>query len=79
MTPLRRARTYARKTLKEVAEALGIDPATLSRIERGDAQASARLAESLANFFGRAVSEEQILYPERFVERGAKGNGRVPA
>ncbi len=49
-----------------VASAVGLDTGNLSRIERRQQRASPSTAEALANFFDRSVTEEQILYPERF-------------
>ena len=64
-------------TLADVAAATGIDTGQLSRIERG-MQVSLGKAAILASFFGDAISEMEILYPDRFAEPRQKGrlNGR---
>lgn len=66
MTPLRKIRLDNDLTLESVASAVNTTAANLSRIETGEQTTSAALAESLAEFFGRAITEEMILYPERF-------------
>ncbi len=75
-SPLRRARKAAGKTVTEVAEAMGVDQSTLSRLEIGVLKASARQAEWLARYFG-TVSEIEILYPERFCSAVLADNGRA--
>lgn len=65
-TPLRKLRKAQGKTLSQVAEALNIDPATLSRIERNEQSVSAVLAERICQLFDGAISELEVLYPERF-------------
>lgn len=69
MTPLKQARVDAGKTLKQVSDQVGADVSHLSRIERAEDQASPGLAEKLAIYFNRAITEEQILYPKRFAKR----------
>lgn len=65
-TPLHAIRKRREKTLAEVAQAVGTDAGNLSRIENGKQQASPALAERLARHFGYAITEIEILYPERF-------------
>lgn len=66
MTPLRLARQRRDLTLDDVAAAVEVDISTISRIENGKQVASPALAEKLSKFFGNAVTEIEILYPERF-------------
>ena len=54
------------QTLLDVASAVGTNPGHLSRIENGMSNASPELAERLAKHFGYAITEIEILYPERF-------------
>lgn len=68
--PLRNERLRRGQSLATVAAAVGTDAGNLSRIENGKQRASPELAEKLAKHFGCAVTEVQILYPERFVESG---------
>ena len=53
------------------SKAIGTDAGNLSRIENGKQRASPDMAEKLARHFGYAITEIQILYPERFVTSGA--------
>jgi transcriptional regulator with XRE-family HTH domain len=66
MTPLRKARLAQKKTLVEVAANL-CDAGGLSRIERGEQSCTPELAAKLAQRLGHAVTEMQILYPERYM------------
>ena len=66
MTPLKQARIARGYTLDQVAIQVGTDSGNLSRIENGRQTASPGLASRLALFFGYAITEIQILYPERF-------------
>ncbi len=75
-TLLKQLRIQSNRTLRKVADSIGIHPAHLSRVERGQLQASPDLAEKLANYFDRAITEEQILYPSRFSGRRANVKDR---
>lgn len=66
-TPLRRVRLQRGLSIKEVADGAGVDVGNLSRLERGQLGASKQTAEQLARYYGHAVTEMQILYPERYV------------
>lgn len=70
ITPLRKARMNANLTIVEVATAVKCDPGNLSRMERGIQRPTAEMAEKLTKLFGPALSELQVLYPERFIEQG---------
>lgn len=65
-SPLKALRTARGQTLAAVAAAVSTDVGNLSRIENQKQKASPELAERLAKFFGHAVTEMQILYPERY-------------
>ncbi len=69
-TPLRAIRIERKLSLSDVAAAIGFDTGNLSRIERNIQQASPGIAEALANYFDREITEEHILYPERFQLKG---------
>lgn len=69
-SPLKRTRLTTGRTLSEVAEAVGTNPGNMSRIENGKQRASPGLAEKIAKYFGYAITEIQILYPERFDQPG---------
>lgn len=66
-TPLRRIRLARQLSLEAVADGVGMNNGTISRIERGLAKASPETAASLVKFFEGAITEMEILYPERFV------------
>ena len=66
-TPLRLARERRGLTLRQVASSLNMDPANLSRVERGENGVSKETAEALAKFFGHDVTEMQIIFPERYL------------
>ena len=77
MSPLRRVRKQSGRTLREVANVIGYDPASLSRVERGQQTPTLGVAAKLARYYGGQISEVEILYPQRFMtveppdERGA--------
>lgn len=72
MTPLRKLRLERGITLAQVATAIGTDTGNVSRMESGE-QKSVRLAAKIADFFGRdAITEIEILYPERPTARRRK-------
>ena len=66
-SPLRTLRISQGFTLSQVASAVAIDPANLSRIERGHQIASLDVTERLVRFFSGQIDELQILYPHRYV------------
>lgn len=68
MTPLRVARKMRKLTQQQLALAVGVTQSHISSIETGGDHASAQLAEKLVEVIGRQwISEEEILYPERFI------------
>lgn len=67
MTPLKRIRLERGITQVTIADSAGIDQSTFSRIENGEAQASADTAAKIADAIGRKwISELHILYPDRY-------------
>ena len=68
MTPLKSVRIHRGETLATVAASVNTDVGNLSRIENRKQKTSPELAERLAKHYGYAVTEIQILYPERFQE-----------
>ena len=68
-TPLRALRRSLKLSLQRVADSVQTDTGNLSRIENAKQKASPELAERLAKYFGYAVNEIQILYPERFTQQ----------
>lgn len=71
-SPLKRIRVQRGESLDHVAIAVSASKSTLSKIENGKAGASPALAARLAKHFGCAVTEMQILYPERFTDTGSR-------
>jgi transcriptional regulator with XRE-family HTH domain len=62
--PLRIARIGKGWTQQHVASMVGVDQSRIARYEAG-APASPVVARSLAQLFGGAVSELDLLYPDR--------------
>lgn len=69
-TPLKRLREERGESVRHVAAAIGTSPSNLSRIENAEHRSSPEIAERLARHFGHAITELQILYPERYMTRG---------
>lgn len=65
-TPLKNLRKKSNLTLRQVADAIELDPSNLSRIERGQQPATPSMAEKISKYFDGRVTEMQILYPERY-------------
>lgn len=68
-TPLKKLRESKGLSQSEVAAAVGLSQSGYHRIETPlTSQASAENAEKIARckFFRRLITEEMILYPERF-------------
>ncbi|CBG89364.1 helix-turn-helix domain-containing protein [Citrobacter rodentium] len=77
-SPLRNLRKSQNLTLSYVANLVGIDPANLSRIERGQQIASLDVAERLVKFYSGQIDELQILYPQRYVNPTGKSVKAAP-
>ena len=72
VTPLRKVRQQKRLTLAAVASATGTDAGNLSRLERNTQKAGTDVAARLSRFYRGAISEVEILYPERYQTRREK-------
>lgn len=72
MTPLKNIRTERGLSIYDVAKGVECTASTISRIESGKQGVSPILAERLAIFFEGAITEEQIIYPDRFVTKKPK-------
>jgi transcriptional regulator with XRE-family HTH domain len=66
---IKAARLKRGQTLVQVAKAIGTDAGNLSRVENGKQKPSPKMAAKLALHFGYEITEIQILYPERFVDK----------
>lgn len=73
ITPLRLARERRKMTQREVASAVGIERSHYTRIESADHGVSAAVAKRLAEFFGAPLTRDQILFPEDYLDRRARG------
>ena len=68
-TPLRKIREARGISQAEVAKAVGLAQSTYCKIEQGAPyRAQADNAEKISRYFGGAVSEIHVLFPERFPE-----------
>jgi transcriptional regulator with XRE-family HTH domain len=72
LTPLKVYREKRNLTSRSVAVELGITPSHYRRIEIAETTASAALANKIAKHFGNAVTRDQILFPEDYVDLGKK-------
>lgn len=77
-SPLRCLRKSQGMTLSHVASAVEIDPANLSRIERGQQIASLDVAERLVIFFSHKINELEILYPHRYANSSRESGTATP-
>lgn len=72
MTPLMFVRKHAGQSIGEVARALAVTPTHISKVERAKGRCSPELAEKLVKHFGsNQITEEQILYPDRYMANQA--------
>ena len=69
MTPCKAARKRLGMTIYDVAKSAALTPASISRIENQKQTASPDAAFRLAKILG--ITEEKILYPERFPDLAA--------
>ncbi|MGZ3184384.1 MAG: helix-turn-helix transcriptional regulator [Telluria sp.] len=76
-SPLRAARERRSLSLKTVADAVNTDPGNLSRVERGEQTPSKELAEALCKYFDNSITEIEIFYPERYVNRPVDRRSRT--
>lgn len=64
--PLYHARKKHKMTIYELARKVGTSPSAISRMENLAFPPGRELAEKLSNVVG--ISEEKLIYPERFTE-----------
>jgi transcriptional regulator with XRE-family HTH domain len=69
VSPIRQVRKQRGQTIEQVAAAVGTDAGNMSRIERLMQRPSLEMAEKLAKHFGYAITEMEILYPKRFINK----------
>jgi transcriptional regulator with XRE-family HTH domain len=68
VTPLKAERLKRGITTEVLAAAVKVKQPTISRIENGTRRSSPELADRLAKFFDNAITRDQILFPEDYVE-----------
>ena len=66
MTPLKHIRIKQGLTIYDVAKGADCSAGTISRVESGKHGISPDLAERLSKFFDGTITEEEIIYPDRF-------------
>lgn len=73
MTPVKIVRLADQRKLKQldVAKGSGIGASYYSRIESGEVVPTPETAARIAAFLNHAISEMQILYPERYMPQPA--------
>jgi transcriptional regulator with XRE-family HTH domain len=69
ITPLKTYREKQKTPSRHVAIELNITPSHYRRVEIGETKASPELANRIAKYFGQAVTRDQILYPEDYMEQ----------
>lgn len=74
-TPLLQARLRDDRKLSQraVAEAIEVDQSYYCKVETGRKQPSPAVAERIAKFFGYQLTEEMVLYPQRFMSEQPVG------
>ena len=65
-TPLKKLREARGFTQAQVCKAVGIEQSTLSKMESGTNAPRKETAEALVKYFGSAITEMQLIFPERF-------------
>jgi DNA-binding XRE family transcriptional regulator len=71
-TPLKLARLKIGVTADGLARAVGVNQSTIARIENGKKRPSPELANRIALHFGNAITRDQILFPEDYMEKTKK-------
>ncbi len=68
LSPLRSAREQIDLSTRQIAAAVGISQSQYCRVENGKRKPSPDLANRLAQYFGNAVTRDQILFPEDYMK-----------
>lgn len=71
-SPMYFARKKLNKTIYELGAEVDLSPSTISKVERAISFPNPKKVEELANKLG--ITEEQIFYPERFVDQDVVTN-----
>jgi transcriptional regulator with XRE-family HTH domain len=72
VTPLHTLRKSKNIPGRRVAIAVGLEPSHYRRIEIGEANASPDAANRIAQYFKNAVTRDQILFPEDYIQAGGR-------
>jgi transcriptional regulator with XRE-family HTH domain len=77
-TPLRKAREKTDQSTYDVAAAVGVNQSQYSRVESGKRRPSPDLADRIAKHFNNAVTRDQILFPEDYMEPAQPPKKPIP-
>ena len=78
VTPLKAERTKKGISTVQLALAVGVQPASINRIENMKMRASPDLADKIARYLG-TVTRDQILFPGDYVDVTARKDATLPA
>lgn len=65
-TPLKKLREARGVTQAHLCKLIGVDQSTLSKIEKGSHAPRKETAEALVKYFGSALNEMHLMFPERY-------------
>jgi transcriptional regulator with XRE-family HTH domain len=68
VTPLKSERINRGLSAAKLATAVGVQAPSISRLENGKMKASPDLANRIAKYFDNAITRDQILFPEDYVD-----------
>lgn len=71
MYPLQKERLLRQLNKSRMAELCGIDRAHYGRLEEGAHKPSPELADRIAKRLGNAVTRDQLLFPDDYVEKAS--------
>lgn len=78
ITPLRAARLKRGLSTAQLAIAVSVSSPTINRIENSTMRASPELADRIAKYFNNAVTRDQILFPEDYIEQDTPPKKPIP-
>lgn len=76
LSPLQKIREACHLSQAKVAAAVGLDQSSYHCIETGKNGARPSTAERLVKFFGPALTEMHVLYPDRYPDFKARTGGK---
>jgi transcriptional regulator with XRE-family HTH domain len=78
VTPLKAERLKRGITAEALAAAVNVKQPAITRIENGTRRSSPELADRLAEYFVNAVTRDQILFPEKYVQQDLPPKKPIP-